>query len=78
MIKFSAACPRLHRRFYGETGKKKLARLQRESYLEIYKSYCAQPSPANPRVCSNESLKKSINKMAKAVVQGPALADMAL
>ena len=46
--------------------------------MEIYKAYCAQPSPANPTVCSNESLKKSINKMAKALVQGPALADMAL
>ena len=78
MLKFSAACPRFHRCSYGETGKKQLARLQRESYLEIYKAYCAQPSPANPTVCSNESLKKSINKMAKALVQGPALADMAL
>ena len=33
--------------------------------MEIYKAYCAQLSPANPTVCSNESLKKSINKMAK-------------
>ena len=46
--------------------------------MEIYKAYCAQPSPANPAVCTNESLKKSITKMAKAVVPGPALADMAL
>ena len=29
---------------FGHAGKKELARLQRESYLKIYKAYCAHPN----------------------------------
>ena len=68
MLKCSAASTSPIPSPFGNPGKTELAWLQRESYLQIYKAYCAQPSPANPTVCSDESLKKSIHKMAKAVV----------
>jgi len=50
-------------------GRKKLALQSREGYLKMYKAYCAQPSPANPAVCSNESLKKVYDNMAKSIQQ---------
>ena len=50
-----------------DAGRKKLALQSREGYLKMYKSYCAQPSPANPAVCSNESLKKVYDNMEKSI-----------
>ena len=50
-----------------DAGRKKLALQSREGYLKMYKSYCAQPSPTNPAVCSNESLKKVYDNMEKSI-----------
>ena len=47
--------------------RKKLALQSREGYLKMYRAYCAQPAPANPAVCSNESLKKVYDNMAKSI-----------
>ena len=48
-----------------DAGRKKLAQESRESNLKMYESYCAQSSPANPDVCSNEMLKKMAENMRK-------------
>ena len=50
-----------------DAGRKKLALQSREGYLKMYRAYCAQPAPANPAVCSNESLKKVYDNMAKSI-----------
>jgi hypothetical protein len=50
-----------------DAGRKRLALQSREGYLKMYKAYCAQPAPANPAVCSNESLKKVYDNMAKSI-----------
>eukprot|EP00320_Phaeocystis_rex_P020393 CAMPEP_0119057860 /NCGR_PEP_ID=MMETSP1178-20130426/2249_1 /TAXON_ID=33656 /ORGANISM="unid sp, Strain CCMP2000" /LENGTH=153 /DNA_ID=CAMNT_0007038727 /DNA_START=52 /DNA_END=513 /DNA_ORIENTATION=- len=52
-----------------DAGRKKLAMQSREGYLKMYKAYCAQPSPANPAVCTNESLKKVYENMEKSIKQ---------
>ena len=50
-----------------DAGRKKLALQSREGYLKMYKSYCAQSSPANPAVCTNDSLKKVYDNMQKSI-----------
>ena len=50
-----------------DAGRKKLALQSREGYLKMYRAYCAQPAPANPAVCSNESLKKVYDNIAKSI-----------
>ena len=50
-----------------DAGRKKLALQSREGYLKMYKSYCAQSSPPNPAVCTNEALKKVYDNMQKSI-----------
>ena len=55
-----------------DTGRKKLALQSREGYLKMYTSYCAQSSPANPTVCTNDSLKKVYDNMQKSIAASKA------
>ena len=41
-----------------DVARKKLSQDSRAGYMRMYRDYCAQASPANPEVCSNEALKK--------------------
>ena len=55
-----------------DAGRKALALSSRSAYTAMYQSYCAQPAPPNPDVCSNEPLKRVYSNLAKTGAAPPA------
>ena len=43
----------------GDEERKESAQQSRSGYMKMYHTYCAQPAPEHPEVCSNLTLKKA-------------------